>query len=636
MVYKKMKFQTVLLMFLLAMSLVFFSKSIPVNASPETVVFVDPPEVKDLMPPTQFTIKVKVANVTNFYGIDIQFTWDPTIIKYVSHIKKIPVNTYPDGVLYKPTLNIRDQVDENATMPGSEPGTRYWLSEASMLPAATFNGTGTIFEMTFEVVGLGSSPLEIVACVLSDKEGFPIPHTLKHGLFINYTPPPPPAANAFVSPPAIVNSSLDPCHYFTVSINVSEVENLYAFDFWLGYNATILEVALVTVNPIFPPPVIVQEVGQIKVSASLVPPDPSISGDLYLATIQFHVLAKGESDLDLHDVTLLNDEGEPIECNEPQDGYFNNMLLTKMFVDPPELIDPTMKPGDIFTIDIDIEDVIGMYDYKFKLGYDQNVITCLGAVVIPPNNDTNFDVEMIINNTVGIIWVKVQYYFPAEPINILGAKAVTRITFMVKNYGQTILDLYDADVSNESGGSLNPVVEDGFFATLIRDVAIVFVNVTSSNKVYPGRNVTIEVVAMNRGNLTTDTFNVTLHYDSNTIERKTVTVGPWSNITLTFHWNTAGLTPCNNFTIWAEASQVPYEINLGNNVFYDGWVKIKMIGDVNGDGAINILDLVAITSCYGAREGDPNWNPEADLAPPWGRIDILDVVTCSSRYGQHC
>jgi hypothetical protein len=88
--------------------------------------------------------------------------------------------------------------------------------------------------------------------------------------------------------------------------------------------------------------------------------------------------------------------------------------------------------------------------------------------------------------------------------------------------------------------------------------------------------------------------------------------------------------------MWAEASQVPYEVNLGNNIFVDSWVKIKMIGDVNGDGVIDILDIVLASTAYASHEGDPNWNPEADVAPPWGVINILDIVTISSRYGQHC
>ena len=65
-----------------------------------------------------------------------------------------------------------------------------------------------------------------------------------------------------------------------------------------------------------------------------------------------------------------------------------------------------------------------------------------------------------------------------------------------------------------------------------------------------------------------------------------------------------------------------------------GPVKMKMLGDINGDRKIDIIDVVAATSIYGSREGDPNWNPECDVASPWGVIDILDVVVITSRYGQ--
>lgn len=633
MTYKKMKIQVMFLMALLTIGSISFSRLSFTNASPaQTVVYVDPAEVKDIMPPGTFTIKVKIANVTGLYGIDIQFTWDPTIIQYVTHSKRIPVQTYPDGILNKPTLPVRDDVDENASMPGSVPGTRYWLSEACMSPAVPFDGNGTIFEMTFQVVGLGNSQLKILYCILSDQTGKPIARTLKHGVFINYSPPP---VDIFVSPSTVVNSSLLPCENFTVSVNVTWVTNFYGFDFWLGYNNTILEVEDVTINPLFPPPAVIYEVGQLEVSASLVPPDPPITGDLYLAKIKFHVIDVGESILDLHNVTLLDDLGQPISYNEPGDGYFNNMLITRIFVDPPEIIDPTMNPGDLFTIDIDIENAIGMYGYEFKLGYDTLVLTCLGAVVIPPNTDTNFIVEQFINDTQGIIWVKVQYYPPAEPIDIYSPQPVTRIHFMVQDYGQTVLDLHDAGIVDKSGNSLEPIVEDGFFATLLRDVAIIFVNVTSQNKVYPGRIVTIIVVPMNRGNLTIETFNVTLYRNSTPIEIKEVTLGPWSNTTLTFYWNTSGLTPCNNFTIWAEASAVPYEINPFNNVYYDGWVKIKLFGDVNGDGTIDILDLVEACSRYALKKGDPGWSDDCDLNED-GYINILDIVTISSRYGQSC
>jgi nitrous oxidase accessory protein NosD len=63
------------------------------------------------------------------------------------------------------------------------------------------------------------------------------------------------------------------------------------------------------------------------------------------------------------------------------------------------------------------------------------------------------------------------------------------------------------------------------------------------------------------------------------------------------------------------------------------WRQLK--GDINDDGVVNILDIVAITSIYGCKKGEPNWNPDADIAPPYGKIDILDLVTCTYHYGEH-
>jgi hypothetical protein len=600
-----------------------------VKAEPATLVYVDPPSKKDIFPPATFTIAVKIANVTNLYGLDIQFKWNPALLEYVSHVVKIPKDTNPDGVLYDPVLKIKDKAN-------STEGT-YWVVFASMLPAPSFNGTGTVFELTLKVKGVGRCVLEITSCDLSDVNGVPISRTVQNGYFSNYEPTP---VDVMVSPRSIVDSNLTPCHNFTVNVTVINVVDLYQFDFWIDYNTTILDVVSVEVNPAFPPEQIIIAIleteGKIHVSGWLVPPTLSLNGNVVLATIKFHVTGTGGTPIDLHDFSLKDSASEIIPINKLLDGYFNNMLITRMFVYPPELIDPTMKIGDLFNIEIRIENAVEMYDYKFKLSYDTNVITCLGAIVIPPINDTHFNVEMVINGTVGTILVYVQYYPPAEPFSIYAAKTVTQITFQVQNYGQTVLHLSDTSISDRSGNGMSHVTEDGFFATLLRDVAIVYVAVASSNKVYPGRIVTIEVIAMNRGNMTTETFNVTAYYDSNPIETKTVTVPPWTNVTLTFYWNTTGLTPCHNFTISARASEVPYELDPSNNVYYDGWVKIKMIGDVNGDGIIDILDVVSMTSIYHHDKNDPDWNPDCDLAPPWGLIDIFDLVTLTSRYKKHC
>jgi len=45
--------------------------------SQTTIIFVDPATITGLAPSQTFTIEVKVANITDFYGVDIQFKWDP-------------------------------------------------------------------------------------------------------------------------------------------------------------------------------------------------------------------------------------------------------------------------------------------------------------------------------------------------------------------------------------------------------------------------------------------------------------------------------------------------------------------------------------------------------------------------------
>lgn len=56
-------------------------------------------------------------------------------------------------------------------------------------------------------------------------------------------------------------------------------------------------------------------------------------------------------------------------------------------------------------------------------------------------------------------------------------------------------------------------------------------------------------------------------------------------------------------------------------------------GDVNHDSVVDIYDVVSLTSIYGSRNGDPDWNPKLDLRRN-GQIDIYDVVIVTSNYGR--
>jgi nitrous oxidase accessory protein NosD len=93
--------------------------------------------------------------------------------------------------------------------------------------------------------------------------------------------------------------------------------------------------------------------------------------------------------------------------------------------------------------------------------------------------------------------------------------------------------------------------------------------------------------------------------------------------------------PRQNRTGSDGVGDTPYVVDENNTDTYPlmkPWTPI--LGDVSFDDEVGILDITSIASIYGSREIEPCWNPEADLAPPYGKIDILDLVTCTGHCGE--
>jgi hypothetical protein len=115
-----------------------------IKVEPTLIEFGNPAGDPIPIPGTQFTVTIRIYNVTNLYGCDLKFTWNTTFLQYVNHSVYVPRDTYVDGVLWNPVIPVADQVN---TTEGT-----YEIAYASLAPAPSFNGTGTIFTMTFEVI----------------------------------------------------------------------------------------------------------------------------------------------------------------------------------------------------------------------------------------------------------------------------------------------------------------------------------------------------------------------------------------------------------------------------------------------------------------------------------------------------
>lgn len=177
------------------------------------------------------------------------------------------------------------------------------------------------------------------------------------------------------------------------------------------------------------------------------------------------------------------------------------------------------------------------------------------------------------------------------------------------------------------------------------DVAVTDV-VAWPSMVAPGLQVHINVTVENQG-ASNESFTLSVYMGNITVRDMTVDLTPsqiktvallwaiphmvWAYVFQPPLWDTNPMI--EDLTAWAEAGVVAGEVDTSDNVYVDGSVTvIWWIGDVNGDGYINIFDIVILAGSYGSEPGDPGYDPLLDYSQN-GRIDIFDIVAAASSYG---
>jgi len=73
------------------------------------------------------------------------------------------------------------------------------------------------------------------------------------------------------------------------------------------------------------------------------------------------------------------------------------------------------------------------------------------------------------------------------------------------------------------------------------------------------------------------------------------------------------------------------------HIVYNGLYQApytRITGDINGDGIVDIFDVVIVAAAFGTTPSDPNWDPRADLKPEFGLIDIFDFVVVATHFGE--
>jgi hypothetical protein len=297
-----------------------------------------------------------------------------------------------------------------------------------------------------------------------------------------------------------------------------------------------------------------------------------------------------------------------------------------LFVDPPLILRETLDVGERFSVNISVANVTDLKSYEFSLSFNTAMLDVVGITLLP---EANLPVgNWMVSDPQGIVWMNVTY--DGSSITSNDSIPVATIDFKIMNTGQGALHLYNTGLFDSLGNPIACQTTDGMVTVLLHDVAILSV-AASTYETYIGHVVNITVVAGNEGTVA-ENFTVNVYHNGTQFQTFDVTnLAAGANITIVFAWNTSDVTAGNVYALKAEATAVPYETNLANNVLNGGTVKVKIIGDVNGDNTVNLADWIAFDAAYGSHPGDPNWNPQADINGD-GVVDNADGVLIAQNY----
>jgi len=383
---------------------------------------------------------------------------------------------------------------------------------------------------------------------------------------------------------------------FTIHINISDVSDLYGWEFRLGWNPPILDVVNVTEGPFlkgggntFFAPKINNTEGYVLVDCTLLGNGSGVNGSGTLANVKFYAENQGESILDLYNTTLISSQEQTIP-HQPIDGYGYFTL-----------------PHDVAVTSVTASPIVALSGQPINI----NV-----TVQNQGSSAEIFNVTAYYSlNVIG-----------TQPVS-LGSLASTILNFTWDttgaDKGEYVISAEASVVPGETDTTDN-AKEDGTVTIIIPGHDVAIKSVTPSKTIgVPGYSLPINVTAKNYGSFA-ETFNITAYYNNTPIDTKTVmNLLAGNEKTLTFTWDIPSIPkeyPYPIYVMSANASVVLDEDDTTNNHLSDGAVTVRWPGDASGptvyeaDGRVRYEDLSLMAShWYGHLGYGLGYRPELDF-----------------------
>jgi PKD repeat protein len=359
-------------------------------------------------------------------------------------------------------------------------------------------------------------------------------------------------------------SQVAPGETFTVTVEVEGAVDLVGYEFSLDFDPDVVEVTGVMDDGFLgaEPDVVLgpdYDVGTVTFAAFMDPPyDGGATGDGTLAVISLTAVGTGGSPLDLNGVALFDADSEEI-VPIVMDGAVNSAVTLEVV--PAER---WINPGE-FTQTVMIRGVEDLGGYEFSMAFDPGIVQVTDVADASFLGSTGRDVIPFapdIDNVAGLLTFGAASFGEEPGAN--GDGELVTITFETVAEGDTVLDLFDEQVTDTAGVGQLTAAFDG-----VVHVVDVTVLISTPAEVFEEETFTIQVMVDDAENLAGYEFS--LDWDPMLLEVDDVEDGGFLNDDV-----------------------IPTEPDIDNDNGTMTFAALSTGGGVNGDGVLAEITLTAL------------------------------------------
>jgi len=495
----------------------------------------------------------------------------------------------------------------------------------------------------------------------------------------------------FIQPSLIQKTHTDVGSSFEVSVTIENVSDLFGFDINITWDNTLITLSSVAFESYLDQLwgqgqwfVAVNQTSPGWYNLAAVSTSKSYTGtnSAILFALDFSVEdAPGETPIHFASVKLSDSEYTQIFPSETLDATYE-MLETGLAVSP-NLIEKSQPDiGTHFNVSITINYVTDLFGFDINITWDNSLLTFNQSYY-----DNSLNAIWGSGNWYAVIdesgagWCKLVAVSTANSFNTTGTQTMFKIEFRVEDphantAKQTSIHFDTHKLSDSQYNAIVHTTEDGTYRIAGDTPALSYSPSSKTCRKY-GETFTIEVNVSEAFDVTA--FKWEIDYNTTLLDYVNVTWNQWGSGTINVDeigGNITGSTsgaPTSgtqilmtlNFTaachhVWKNASGW---INDLTDVIFVKWANLScpsspdlqytrggldqifvgpdfaytfspILGDVNNDGVVDVLDLRTVAVYYMVKQGDPNWAEASTYDLNGDRVvDILDLRTTASNFG---